>query len=154
MSTVGWLFRGAFAAYVVALAYVVWSPGPVGPSWAVNTLVDLTARLGTAVPANWVEFGLNIVLFVPLGLLGLLTFRRTTVSQWAMLGYLASVLVEFVQRTMLPTRSGEARDVVSNTFGALLGALVAFMLLVISGRARRPGQEGTGTALRRPASGA
>lgn len=122
-----WL-AAAYVVYVLLLAYVLVTPGPVGPSETVRALDAVLAVVGIELGGRWTEFVMNVVLFVPAGLLGIFLVRGSRPGDWMMAGFVAATLVEVVQRYALPTRSGEARDVVANTFGALLGGLVAWVL--------------------------
>lgn len=126
----------AYGAYWLLLAYTLLNPGPAGPSQAVAFFNWVIFGTTWGPHQNWVEFGLNIVLFVPMGSIGLWLFRRTRPGDWAAIGFGLSVLVELCQRFLLPTRFGEARDVVANTAGALIGGLLGWALLEVFRRAR------------------
>ncbi len=72
---------------------------------------------------------INILAYIPLGLSLALLWRR---SRWALLyatllGLLVSMGVEFVQQ-FLPTRIASNMDILSNAFGALLGAVAGIVL--------------------------
>ena len=131
------------AAYVVALAVLV--AGPWG--WGLNRLtVDLYAqfRYDWPIAPDWVgpeHYGilLNVLLFVPLGALLVLVTR---LPWWAAMAAaaLASGLIETAQWLWL-ARDGGGSDVVANTLGAGLGAVVVSLL-------GRPGSRRAG----RPAS--
>ena len=80
----------------------------------------------TSSPRELAEGFLNIVLFLPFGaaLRGL-----RTVFLWAiLLGFSLSLVVELLQRYVIPGREGELQDLMANTAGALLGWLLARML--------------------------
>lgn len=83
-----------------------------------------------------VEFASNIALFIPLGLLlGLLLGRRI----WGiavLICLTASAAIEAVQFVFLPARFATVDDIIANTLGGLIGALVAGALLA-RGRRRR-----------------
>lgn len=127
---------GLAAAYALLLALLV-----VGP-WG-SLLNRLTVRLYTFFRYDWPvapdaalpeHYGylLNVVLFVPLGVLLVVALRWAW--WWATCaGVLASAVVEVVQGLWLD-RLGDWRDVVANGLGALVGAVVA---TVLSPRARR-----------------
>ena len=76
-----------------------------------------------------------MVLFVPMSLLGAFVFRRLRVADWVLVGFVGSFAVEVVQRFFLPGRDGSSRDIVANTAGALIGALLA--RLVVAARDAR-----------------
>jgi hypothetical protein len=77
----------------------------------------------------------NIGLFLPLGLLATLLWRRplTVTAAAAVLSFAIESWQSVIGRT------GDAVDVVHNTFGALLGAAVAWAVLSARSRHGRPG---------------
>ena len=80
------------------------------------------------------EFVANIVLFVPFGALATLSSPRMR-WRWAVLGgVLVSGLVELVQATLLPGRTGSLQDVVANTLGAAIGSGLVLGLRRTEGR--------------------
>ncbi len=113
-----------YTTYLGWVFFLVWTPNPSLPGTAISRIVDLFARADMALSRSSVEFVLNIVMLIPLSLLGGLLFRRLRVSDWTAIGFGASVLIEGAQRLALPTRAGSSRDIVANTLGALLGAVV------------------------------
>jgi VanZ like protein len=127
---------GLAVAYALFLALLV-----IGP-WG-SLLNRLTVRLYTFFRYDWPvapdaalpeHYGylLNVVLFVPLGVLLVVVLRWAW--WWATCaGALASAVVEVVQGLWLD-RLGDWRDVVANGLGALVGAVAAS---VLSPRARR-----------------
>ncbi|EON22744.1 hypothetical protein CF8_3334 [Nocardioides sp. CF8] len=125
----------ALIAYATVLVIVLLNPSPAIGS----ELVSRVAALGTRLhfPAQFVvsarvEFGLNVLAFMPLSLLGSLLRPTVSVSAWIAAGFVGSMLVELIQ-TAQPDRSATHSDVVANTLGAALGALAAWVVL----RARR-----------------
>jgi glycopeptide antibiotics resistance protein len=128
-------------AYVVALAVLVTAPW----GWQLNRLtVDLYVlfHYDWPIAPDWVTPGyygalLNLLMFVPLGALAVLLTGRAwwlvTIAAAA-----ASGLIELSQRAWL-ARVGDWHDVVANTLGALLGAVVVSLLARAgSRRACRP----------------
>ena len=125
----------AYLAYLGWVVFLVWTPSPSLPGSAIGRLVNILARFGITVTSSSFEFVLNIVMLVPLSLLGGLLFRRLRVSDWTAIGFGASLLIEVVQRLLLPTRFGSSRDIVANTLGAFLGAaLLALAIAVLTQR--------------------
>lgn len=117
----------ALAAYVVVLGYVLLTPEGSVPSGLVQEFVALGERLDLpekVVQRERVEFGLNVLAFVPLSLLGSLCLRVLSVSTWTASAFVTSLLVEAYQTTM-PERMAAHSDVVANTAGAGIGAIVA-----------------------------
>lgn len=78
------------------------------------------------------EFGANVAMFVPLGVIAVLWFGVR--GWWAapIIGALASATIEGLQATLLDTRVADVRDVVANTLGSVIGMclmlLLAFLL--------------------------
>jgi len=77
--------------------------------------------------AGWVEFAANVVLFVPMGFLLTLVFRHPWYG--TILAVVLSAGVEIAQ-IVIPSRQPTLRDIVSNSIGAALGALVAWLVVV------------------------
>ncbi len=118
------LLIGAYIVYLSAVVYLVWAPNPSVPGRSVLSLVDVAAWFGVVISSSAAERALNVLMLVPLSLLGGLLLRRLTFSDWVVAGFALSATVEIVQRIVLPTRSGSARDIVANTLGSLIGALI------------------------------
>ena len=123
------MVAAAMVVYLATVAFIVFSPTADVPSASVAEISAFLASLGA--PA-WlsgarVEFVTNVLLFVPLTFLGSLLKPRWTWVTWTLLGFAASSLIELTQLVLLPGRSATVVDVVSNTLGALLGALLAVL---------------------------
>lgn len=121
----------ALMAYAAVLLFILFSPSSDVPSGLVEKGMSLGVRLDA--PEAWVErarveFGLNVLAFLPISLLGSLLRPTITVSTWIALGFVGSMLVEAIQTTM-PDRMATHSDVVANTLGAALGAMVAWALV-------------------------
>lgn len=127
----------AYVVYLSWVVYLVWTPDPGLPSGAITRVVELATRLGVTVDSTHVEFALNIVMLVPLSLIGGLLFQRLRVTDWTAIGFGASLAIEVVQRLVLPTRSGSSRDIVANTLGSFLGAALLVLTLGILAQHRR-----------------
>ena len=71
---------------------------------------------------------LNVVFYMPLGAAAFLALRRRpfALAAAAALGGLVSISVEWMQLS-IPTRVGNLVDLLTNTIGALLGAIVAWV---------------------------
>lgn len=114
----------ALAAYTAFVLVVTLSPRMPGTGFVgrlVNGVLDWFHERGLLLPVDYsvVEFTANIGMFVPLGVLVLLIRR----SWWLLLvGPAFSGFIELFQATLLPTRVGEWRDILSNSLGFLLGA--------------------------------
>lgn len=128
------LLRTAYVVYLAVVAWLVWNPNPGAPGAAVLALADLAQAIGLPYSTTWVERGLNVVMFVPLSLLGAWVLGWWRVLDWALLGLAASLVIELVQHVAIPTRSGTTSDVVANTTGAVLGIGAALLGREVSRR--------------------
>lgn len=141
----GWL-RDRRVVVAVASVYlaglVVLVAGPWG--WALNRLTVrfyVFFRYDWPVAPDWAgpeHYGvlLNVLLFVPVGALAVLLLHRP----WWWVTVVAasgSAAIEVVQALFL-ARVGDPRDVVANTLGAAIGALVVSTLVRL--RSRRAGR--------------
>lgn len=123
--------RAALAAWVVLLALVLLAPSSTGPDWAIAHLAQALQRLGlpdVLTHPRRVESMLNVAAFVPLSLLGSLLWPRPSWRDWTAVGFVASFLVEVVQAVALDARQATYADVVANTLGMLVGALLALLV--------------------------
>lgn len=81
----------------------------------------------TSSPRELIESVLNVALFLPFGAstrwLGIPPYGA------AALGFALSLAVEILQRTVIPGREGELQDLITNTAGAVIGWLLADVLL-------------------------
>ena len=121
----------ALVAYTAALAYVLLTPSGTVPSGLVQDAMSLGARFDAPaelLQRSRVEFGLNVLAFVPLSFLGSLLRPSLAVSAWIAGAFAVSMLVEAIQTTM-PERMAAHSDVVANTSGATFGALAAWCLV-------------------------
>lgn len=134
------LQRVLAGVYVVALACIGMWPTPVDAelgvveSWPVQRFASLTGMQPWEA-YGFVEFGANVLLFVPLGwfavvLLGLRWWQA------ALLGVGLSAVVEVGQAVLRPNRFATLQDVVANSSGALLGAVLAVLVLGVLARSR------------------
>lgn len=73
---------------------------------------------------------LNVVAFVPVGFLTCVVTKRARAVKAVLFGSTLSVLFESLQFFM---RNGycETRDVINNTFGALFGAVLGIICIII-----------------------
>lgn len=76
---------------------------------------------------GWIEFGANVLMFVPLGLLLTLSLSRRT--GWGLVVACAiSIGIEAVQ-VLLPSRVTSVRDIVANVIGAVIGYGIAVVFV-------------------------
>ena len=143
------LVGAALAVWVAVLAFALLSPSAEGPSWLVNQVAATAAAVGVPsafVAGDRVEFLLNVAAFVPVSLLGSLLWQRLSWRDWTAGGFVASFLVELVQAVALDGRSATHTDVVSNTVGALIGAVLGGWLLLARQRLARQQRRSEGRA--------
>lgn len=134
--------RIALAVYVLALAVVLFQPTPQIATGTVLNVDDLLVRFGF--PEVWVspyrvEFVLNALMFAPVPFLGAWVFPRLRWTDWIAYTFLASSAVELTQGVFLNRRSAQFVDIVANTLGGVIGALVALVVAtVLAGTAWAP----------------
>jgi glycopeptide antibiotics resistance protein len=126
------------AAYAFGLALVAMWPHPVDDDldiagippvrWTTEAL-GLTPLQGYEV----VQFSANVALFVPLGAITVLVWRRVGVVPATAIGAATSALIETLQHLIRPERIASLQDVVANTIGAAVGAGAVWWV-----RRRRP----------------
>src|SRR5215207_5818422 len=99
------------------------------------------ARLRVPVGVRYLIFesGANALLFLPLGALwagwaAVPRYRRIATA--AGLGAAVSLVAETLQQLVLPDRTFDLRDIVANTLGAALGALMVVAVRVAAARRR------------------
>ncbi|MCS0498085.1 VanZ family protein [Protaetiibacter mangrovi] len=138
------LLRILFALYLVAVGFVVWSPQPESGSGVLAVIVRWIVSV-TSLPAgptyDTLEVAANVVMFLPFGVLAMTAYRWMRVWSTTLAGLATSALIEGVQLA-LPSRYSTVSDLIANTAGALLGAL----LVAGVRRARRRSQESPSSA--------
>ena len=130
------LLLAVTAVYLLAVAWITLNPFPGDPHR--NTLLEgLLAAFAATPLLAWidydvVEFTANILLFVPMGVL--LAVLLGPGRRWlaVSLGIAASLTIEFVQ-LFEPARVSDARDIVANSLGAIIGVM---LVLLVGGRRR------------------
>ena len=135
----------ALVAWAVLLVAVLLAPSTAGPDWLIFTIADGLGRTGLPsglVSPRRVEFTLNVAAFVPLSLLGTMLWPRPSWRDWTAVGFAASFVVEVAQALVLDTRAATHSDVVANTLGTLVGALLGWGLVASGvGRASEGGAD-------------
>lgn len=131
--------RVILAAYGTLLAAIAFWPTPVDEG--LRGLISQLTRALPAVTYSRLEFGANILLFVPLGVLLALILPRAR-SLVAPLALVIAVAVECVQAVALAQRTPSVPDVVANTIGAALGLIAVIVVGMVAARrtARATGQ--------------
>jgi VanZ family protein len=112
---------------VCVIGAIVLTPGPPAAG-AQDGLYEFFRRAHAAGLPSFIGFGLvewlsNVVMFLPLGFLGLLATRRRRLVLPLLV--LLSGAIELIQYAFLPDRVASLKDVLANSTGALLGVLLA-----------------------------
>ncbi len=132
-----WIRRGilftAFCVYIFLLIFLVLLVRKENPDYLVRnagfSLFTMTAKGIHLPPEEFIEFYLNVMIFIPMGyMLPYLFrwFRVHTLRRPLLICFLASVCIENIQ---LITKRGsyDTADVISNTLGGAIG-VVLFMM--------------------------
>ena len=131
MSWGPWAARTLLAVYSALLALALFSPSSEHQSSAVAHLGSLLTSLGA--PSRLVTYPrlavvMNAAIIAPVTFLGSLSFPSWSWRDWTAAGFLAAVVVELAQGLLLPGREATFSDIVANTMGALVGALVVALV--------------------------
>ncbi|MFF2620291.1 VanZ family protein [Oerskovia jenensis] len=137
------LLRWTFAVYLAAVLVVTCWPSPqstAAPGWALAVL-EVFRSVGLPMSYEFLEAASNVVMFVPFGALGLLVLvgarpgvpLRRGLGAVVLAGFVLSLAIELSQ-LVIPGRYPTVQDVVMNTTGAVVGAVVVAGIL----GARRP----------------
>jgi hypothetical protein len=125
---------GAVYAALVGVIAFTGSPVDAGAQpWLLRTLERHRIGLPGWFDYAATEFSANVVFFVPLGVFVVLLLGARRWWVGAGTGFLLSVVIEVSQSLFLPARFGSVDDVVSNTCGAVIGALVGVVVVGRSG---------------------
>lgn len=117
----------ATLALALLIGWIVFGPQPVDASPDEGLSAWLRQWHDAGGPA-WIsyaniEFAANVLMFVPVGAVAM--WWRPSVPSAALTGLACSCVIEAIQGLFLPDRVADVRDLVANTSGAFLGALVA-----------------------------
>ncbi|ALS57659.1 VanZ family protein [Rathayibacter toxicus] len=128
--------------YLVILALIVFWPTPVDAGMK-DDLDRIIARLARHrlgfIDYAFIEASANVVLFIPFGLLLALHVRAPWAWLAVFLGAITSTAIETIQLLLLSARYASGQDIVMNTTGAAIGAVMGALLrqLVVSQQRRR-----------------
>ena len=119
---------GLLAGYAAALTVIAMFPTPVDRPF--DGFLD---RWEARMPGFYVllEYGSNIALFVPLGVLVALQLPRGLRWVGILIGAAVSVTIEVLQGALLPERVATPLDVVANTMGATIGVLLVGVVSLV-----------------------
>jgi VanZ family protein len=113
---------------IVAGALVMFLPAPVDRALrgSLNEVLDAVRAAGLPNIFRYgvLEFGGNILLFIPLGFVLALLMPRGRRWMAPTLCVAGSFAAEFAQSVLLPERHADPTDVLGNTIGGLIGTLL------------------------------
>jgi len=125
------LWQLILAAMVVPLALIAFWPTPVDQpvSGQLSTVLNFLHHHGIPRWFNYdfVEKSANVGLFLPVGFVAALAFPNKRWWQIGAFGMLMSACIELGQFLFLHSRFASPSDVMTNTSGAVIGALVALL---------------------------
>lgn len=139
------LWRWVLVAMFIPLALIAFWPSPIDQPFQ-NLLTRVLNFLHLhGVPAlfnyRFVEASANVALFIPLGLSGGMAFPKRSWWQIGAFGLLISCCIELGQLLFLHGRFASLVDIMTNTSGAVVGALLAAAALKLL-QARPPSGNG------------
>jgi glycopeptide antibiotics resistance protein len=129
------------AVWVVCVTVIVLWETPVDRGAA--NLLERMLRflhergLPSSVDYGFVEFGANIVMFIPLGLFWFILAPRGWRWVGPLVGLGLSALIELIQHLLLPQRFATPQDVLANGLGTLAGTVIAWVALWLREGLRR-----------------
>ncbi len=127
------LWQLILAAMVVPLALVAFWPTPVDQPVSGQLGIVLNFLHHHGIPRwfnyDFVERSANVGLFIPVGFVAALAFPHKKWWQIGAFGMLVSGCIELGQFLFLHSRFASPSDVMTNTSGAVIGALVALVAM-------------------------
>ena len=135
--------------YLLLVGWVTLTPGSIAVADQ-DRFVRLLYRLHDLGHLQWLtydrlEFGANIVMFVPIGMFLVLLLGS---RQWWLALLLSGALTLFIETAQrgIPGRVSDPRDLLANTTGAVIGIVLA-LILTAPGELRRRRQQRAAAAL-------
>lgn len=117
---------------LVSLAFIAFWPSPVDQSVQGQLFTVLQFLYLNGIPRwfnyEFVEASANVALFIPLGAITALAFTKKRLWWIGAFGLIISGSMELGQLLFLHQRFANSLDLVTNAFGTILGALLAFAL--------------------------
>lgn len=125
------LWQLILAGLAVPVALIAFWPTPVDQASSGQLASLLNFLYHHGIPRwfnyNFLEASANVSLFVPIGFVGALAFPNNRWWQIGAFGMLVSGSIELGQLLFLHNRFASPSDVMTNTSGAVIGALAAVM---------------------------
>ncbi len=114
------------AVYLTAVALIVFWPNS---DVATNAIVGIFRLLRDAEAPSWItptviEFATNVLLFIPLSLIGSSFKPRWRWGSWLLAGLACTLTIELAQMVFLSARYPAISDVIANTLGTMIGYLL------------------------------
>lgn len=126
-------WRVTLGVMLIPLAFIAYWPTPIDQpvSGQLDDILNLLHRHGIPPLVNYkfVEASANIALFIPLGFVSALAFPRKRWWQVGAFGLLVSGCMELGQLLFLHNRFASPLDLVTNTSGAVIGAVLATVMV-------------------------
>lgn len=130
-----WLAWLGLLAYGAVVFAATMSPTPLdrGYESAIDKLLSLLHRNGLPERFGYaeLEFGANILMFIPLGFFIGLVLPRVAVWAGIFIVPAVSGTIEFVQGQLLAERFSTLQDVLANSLGGWIGLLVAMIIRAV-----------------------
>lgn len=127
------LWRSILIAILVPLALIAYWPNPIDApvhGQLAEILKFLHAHgIPTGFNYTFIEASANVLLFAPVGLVAALAFIEKRWWQIGAFGLIVSGCMELGQLLFLHNRIASLSDLVTNTAGAIIGALLAAVRL-------------------------
>jgi glycopeptide antibiotics resistance protein len=118
---------------LIPLALVAFWPSPVDQPVSGQLTAVLNFLQSHGIPGwfnyQFVEASANVVLFVPVGFVAAFAFTAKRWWQIGAFGLLVSGCIELGQILFLQNRFASPSDIVTNTSGAVIGALLAALVV-------------------------
>ena len=123
--------RWLLVACAILAGWIVFQPQPTLANDGIDRLAGILRDL--QVPEQFttrfrVGALLNMILFIPLAACAMLAFPRMRWTEITVAGFVISLAIEVSQGVLMAHRMAESIDIVTNTAGALLGALLVTVL--------------------------
>lgn len=127
--------------FLAGLALLTLTPSRIEESMPdlLDLVLSVAHRLGWAsLDFTRLEVLANVLVFVPVGILGFLLLPRRVWLLSLLVGPLLSLSIEAAQRIALPHRAATVTDVIANSSGATAGVAFAVLCTLVFAVRRAP----------------